>query len=96
MCRAAHSDFNATLALLALFYPAFFSFTSGKNNIPINGILSVINCPNWDYLRHAENSVRAFKCFVQKKSQTLNSNSEKLYVKFISGRYELFRIFQFF
>lgn len=57
--------------------PAFFSSTSGKNSIAINGNPSAINCPNLYYLCSVENSARTFKCFVPKKT-TQNSNSENL------------------
>lgn len=75
--------------------PAFFSSTSGKNSIPINGNPSAINCPNLYCLCSAENSVRTFKCFVPKKTHPKLKLRKPLHVKFIFARYEFFRIFQF-
>lgn len=75
--------------------PAFFSSTSGKNSIAINGNPSAINCPNLYYLCSVENSARTFKCFVPKKNHPKLKLRKPLHAKFIFATYEFFRIFQF-
>jgi len=73
---AIPSNSHVLLAFLALFYSCVFSLRSSKNNIPINGILRLINCPSLYRLCSVENSARALKCFVQGgKKATQNSET---------------------
>lgn len=98
-------NFHTLLTFLALFYPSVFSFKSSKNNIPINGILCLINGAKLYCLCSVENSVRAFKCFVQGEkekgnpklrnlctqiSYLLGTSSSEYFKKFLKSFIEIF------